>query len=130
ETQTPAEVVDEATEAPEAPETPPEAPGDDTAVSEAKRYRKRAQEAETQRDALAEQVTALQTAEVERIAEAEGIRPAGLWAADTQLADLLDEAGTVDATAVKRAVTEASTKLGLSRPLPPAPPAANQGIGL
>ena len=83
---------------------------------EAARYRTRLRETESERDDLAERVTALQRAEVERVAGATVTNPAALWAAEVQLADLLDDAGAVDPDKVRAAAGQAAERLGLARP--------------
>ena len=71
---------------------------------EAAKYRRRLREAETERDRLSEQVGALQRAEVERLATADDLRPAALWASGVELAGLLTDDGTVDAEKVSAAI--------------------------
>lgn len=104
--------------------------GDDTEVDEdqddagdgpgreAAKYRRRLREAETERDQLAAQVDALQRAEVERHAAAAELKPAALWSAGTQLADLLADDGTVDAAKVSTAIGAAREQLGIPAPPP------------
>lgn len=81
--------------------------------AEAAKYRRKLRETETERDALAERVDALQRAEVDRIVADQKMRPAGLWAYGTTLADLLDNQGNVDETKVKAAAKTAAKELGL-----------------
>lgn len=87
---------------------------------EAARYRRRLREAETERNQLAERVEALQRAEVERLAGVDGLRPAALWASGAELAELLGDDGTVDATKVSGAIGAARAQLGI--PAPPVGP--------
>lgn len=97
-------------------------PAEDTkAGKEAARYRRQLRKVEAERDALAEKVTALQRAEVERHA-AHLTRPDAIWAAGLELADVLDEDGNVDPERVTTAITDAADRLGLARaPGTPAP---------
>jgi hypothetical protein len=60
------------------------------------RLRKRAQEAETERDQLRELVTGLRQGEVERRLAGILTNPGDVWHA-TKIEDLLDESGTIDA---------------------------------
>lgn len=83
---------------------------------EAAKYRRRLREAETERDRLAGQVESLQRAEVERLATVDGLRPAALWASGVELADLLTDDGTVDASKVSVAIAGARESLGIPTP--------------
>lgn len=83
--------------------------------AEAAKYRRRAKEAEAQRDALADTVTALRRAAVEDRLKAQHVPPAGFWAAGVQLEDLLDEDGNLDDEAIKTAADNAVETLGLER---------------
>lgn len=101
------EVDDQTTETPtEATENP---------NAEAAKYRTRLRETEAERDALAEQVTALRRAAVEDRLKAQHVPPAGFWAAGVQLEDLLDEDGNLDDKAIKAAADNAVETLGLER---------------
>lgn len=94
-----------------------ETPGDEHEEGgnrEAARYRRQLREVEGERDALAGRVEALQRAEVDRQAEAAGIRPTAVWAVGTELGDLLTEDGTVDTDAVQKAIRHADDELGLT----------------
>jgi len=85
------------------------------ATREAARYRRRLREAEAQRDALAQQLEALQRQMVERIIQRECHgKPAGLWASGVTVADLIGEDGTVDPDKVKAAWENAVEMLGLN----------------
>lgn len=86
---------------------------DDGPNAEAKRYRLRLRETEAERDQLAHRLEALQRQAVEAHAVAAGIRPAALWASGAQIADLLDDDGTIDADRVRDACETATTELGL-----------------
>ena len=85
---------------------------------EAAKYRRRLRAAEAERDRLSEQVGALQRAEVERLATADDLRPAALWASGAELADLLTADGTVDEAKVSAAVAAAREQLGIPNPPP------------
>lgn len=83
--------------------------------AEAAKYRRRAKEAEAQRDALADTVTALRRAAVEDRLKAQHVPPAGFWASGVTLEDLLDEDGNLDDKAIKTAADNAVETLGLER---------------
>ena len=85
---------------------------------EAAKWRRRLRDAEAERDALAARLDGLQRAGVESIAAEVLSKPAGLWAAGTQLADLLDESGAVDRGKVRDAAAAAAEQLGLGRATP------------
>src|SRR5690625_1674384 len=124
------EATTEPTKAHQAAQEPQEhAHGDDSGqdtegqahpAAEAKRYRLRLRETEAERDNLAAQLEALRKAEAERIAAAEVSNPAGLWAAGTDVADLLTDDGAVDPQKVRQATRDAAEALGLARPKPAA----------
>lgn len=109
----------------DAPQDTTEAEGHEDA-REAAKWRRKLREAEGQRDSLQARVAALQTAEVDRMAEAAKIKPAALWASGATLEALLADDGTVDAEKVRAAVLVARDALGIA-PTPPAPPAWGQG---
>lgn len=118
-------------DAPEAPEA--DTAADDTTESETEaqnetgadddkpsgreaRYRKRAQEAEAQRDALAATVERLQRGQLESAIAAAGVKPAAVFAV-TELGDLLAEDGTPSDKKIAEAVKIARDQLGIpSRP--------------
>lgn len=111
---------------PETTETPDEHTG-----REAAKYRRRLRETESALEAAQGALEAAQRALVDNITTANGVRPAGLWAVGTQLADLLDEHGNVDPAKVREAADAAAATLGLSRAPRPDPnqgrsPAANR----
>ncbi|WP_163723151.1 hypothetical protein [Mycolicibacterium psychrotolerans] len=131
----PASVAQGAPEPAAAPE-PPEAPAD--AVSEdqdddqdddggedaggkgnreAAKYRRRLRDVEAERDTLKATVAALQRAEVDRLATADDLRPAALWAS-AELGDLLSDDGTVDEAKVSQAIGAAREQLGIPNPPP------------
>ena len=86
--------------------------------NEAARYRRRLRDTERERDRLAEQVTALQRREVDRLA-ADHLSVGGdlLALGDTALADLLGEDGHPDAGKVHAAATAlTASRPGLARP--------------
>jgi hypothetical protein len=93
---------------------------------EAAKYRRKLRAAETERDRLSEQVASLQRSEVERLATADGLRPAALWASGPELAYLLADNGTVDAAKVSAAVAAAREQLGIPAP-PVGPRVPNEG---
>lgn len=107
-----------------APEvTEPDAQADedsteDTGNAEAARYRKRLRQAEAERDQLAEQLTALRTAEAERLAGAHIAKGSALWAGGVTVSDLLNADGRVDPELVKAAAISARDTLGLTKPRP------------
>lgn len=73
---------------------------------EAAGYRTKLREAEGERDALAEQVTAMRRGEVERIAGEQLADPGDLWRAEVQLDSLLGEDGSLDAEKVGAAIEQ------------------------
>ena len=82
-------------------ESEPPEPTGSRADREAK-YRKRAQEAETERDQLRELVAGLRRGEVERRLAATLTNPADVWHA-VKIEDLLDESGAIDGDKVQAA---------------------------
>ena len=99
----------------EAPEPTPEPEPIDKPSREAAKYRKALRDTEAQRDVLAEQVTALQRAEVERLASAKLAKPAGVWSAGATVDELLDDDGNVDPAKVDEAVAAAIATNGLEK---------------
>lgn len=95
-----------------------ETDADDKPGREAARYRRQLREVEAERDGLAVQLEALRRAEVDQLTGAVGVRPEALWAAGTNMADLLAEDGTIDPERVGAAVKAACSTLGI--PLPDA----------
>lgn len=116
-----AEVIEPASDQPEQAVEPPaeaEAEGKDEG-KEAAKYRHRLREAEAQRDALGEKVTALQRLAVEVEAAKHVYKPEALWAAGVDLADVLGEDGLPDPARVEAASHDAVQRLGLNtRPKP------------
>lgn len=114
----------EPTPGPETPTDPPEGSTgpqeepEETAEDsnrEAAKYRRRLRDTEADRDRLATQVEALQRAEIDRLATAEGIKPEALWASGANLAEMLTTDGTVDPDRVTIAANAAEQTLGLNR---------------
>ncbi|OBK44835.1 hypothetical protein A5656_05425 [Mycobacterium gordonae] len=85
---------------------------------EAAKYRRRLRDAEAERDTLRATVESLQRAEVDRLATADGLKPAALWSS-AELGDLLGDDGTVDAARVSAAIATAREQLGIAPPPPP-----------
>ena len=75
---------------------------------EAARYRRSLRDAEAERDNLRGRLDVLQKAEVERIATGDDglARADDLWLSGTNLAELLDDDGNVDAGKVRQTVAE------------------------
>lgn len=107
-----------------APQTEPEADPDTPEVRNSDhdpepqskreaRYRTQLRETEAERDQFAAKVEALQRAEVERLAANVIRQPSALWAADVELADLIDDDGLIDPGKVDAAVRTAQQALGL-----------------
>lgn len=98
---------------------------------EAARYRRQLRQTESERDTLRERLTALQRAEVERLAGTTGAKlaaPSAIWADGVQLDDLLDQDGRVDPERVTAAAEQAAERLGLARRTPTRPrPDPSQG---
>jgi hypothetical protein len=131
-TTTEAETLDVTTD-PEAPVDGPEAPmeppetddapdgadqhddGQDGGNREAARYRRRLREVEAERDALTARVETMQRTEAERLASKHLAKGAALWIGDTQLADLLDDDGNVDASKVADRAQYVREEFGLSK---------------
>lgn len=85
------------------------------AARDAAKYRTRLRETEAERDALAEQVTALRRAAVEDRLAAQHVPAAGFWASGVQLEQLLGDDGRIDDEAIKAAADRAVSELGLER---------------
>lgn len=125
------ETADETVETPEEEPTPDpnddgQEPDEAAPNKEAAKYRRRLRDAETERDALAEQLTNMRRADAERLASQHLAKPAGLWAAGVEIADLLDDTGTIDPAKVTEAAKQAADALGLALP-PPGNYAAREG---
>lgn len=97
---------------------------------EAAKYRRQLRQAETERDALAEQVAVLQREQIADYVRRElGISVEGFWASGAELESLLAEDGRIDPDAVRAAGAAAVTSLGLSK-MPRSPrPNPQQGSG-
>lgn len=96
----------------EQPQEPTEAKG---RPNEAAKYRRQLRDTERERDTLRERVTALQRAEVERMAGDTLAKPAGLWTSGVELEALLDESGNIDPEKVTEAVEAAVETVGLAK---------------
>lgn len=86
----------------------------DSPHREAAKYRTRLRDTESQRDALAERLEAVQRATVESMLGRHRITPAALWAT-TSLADVCDADGVPDPQKVAEAADAARDELGLHR---------------
>lgn len=104
----------EAEQQPEATDQPDEDQADTKAGKEAAKYRHRLREAEAERDTLAAQVDGLRRTIVDTEVANRGFNPAGFWAAGIEVADLLDEDGSVDLDKVGSATHDAAKRLGLT----------------
>jgi len=99
----PAEETSHATEDPGMPDDPADPAR--KARGEARRLRERLHAAEAERDTLAGVVDGYRRRDAEQAAETAGLASGGdLWAGGTDLADLVDDAGTVDPAKVAEAV--------------------------
>ena len=95
-------------------ETPDQTRSDDSskAIREAAKYRKRAQEAEAERDRLRDRLTAAHMSIAESMT---GLRkPSALWATGTTVDDLLDDDGDLDPIKVQEAAQAAVDELGIA----------------
>lgn len=104
------QITPDETSATEPAEHEPESPN-----AEAAKYRRRLRDAEqahlddetawkAERDQLVAQRDALRKAEVDRIATEHGVKPSLVWAAGTELGDLVADDGTIDKDKVTVAV--------------------------
>ncbi|WP_210686367.1 hypothetical protein [Mycolicibacterium sp. GESEQ-9] len=84
--------------------TPEPDANDDRGANEARKYRKRAQEAEAERDALRDRLTGMQRTEIERLAGQRLAAGADIWHDNDNLDDLLDETGSIDVSKVNERV--------------------------
>lgn len=103
-------------------DTPPEDadpdhddPDEDRHTRESQRLRKRARDAEGERDTATAAVDGLRRQLAEQAVAGQLHRPAALWAAGVDPASLFDADGYLDPAAVTAAVDRAVTTLGLSR---------------
>lgn len=95
-------------------ETPDQTRSDDSskAIREAAKYRKRAQEAEAERDQLRDRLTTAHRTIAESMT---GLRkPSALWATGTTVDDLLDDDGDLDPAKVQAAAQAAVDELGIA----------------
>lgn len=83
---------------PEVQAAPP--PGEERTPdgNEAAKYRRKLRDAEAERDGLIDRLQVMQRSEAERLAASKLADPQDLWRDGAQLADVLDDAGHVDAT--------------------------------
>lgn len=79
-----------------ATDTDEDRPDTPDAVKEARKYRRRAQTAEAERDALKTRLEVLQRGEVERLVADRLADPADVWRDGATLDNLLDEDGNID----------------------------------
>lgn len=86
---------------------------------EAAKWRTKLRDAEAQRDAVTAKLEAMQRAAIDTQVTALGIKPAAVWAAGADLADLLDENGVPDAAKVASAAASAKEALGIPGPTRP-----------
>lgn len=95
--------------------TEPTTETEDSGNREAAKYRTKLRETESERDKLRGQVEDMQRAAVEEMARRDHrlSKPAALWKAGVELADLLNEDGQVDPEKVKTSVAGAIADLGL-----------------
>lgn len=90
-------------------EKPDDASEDDGQADEnreAAKYRRRAKDAEAERDRLTQRLTVLQRAEAERLAGQRLGTGVDLWAGGVELAALVDEDGNLSTELVDQAVTD------------------------
>ena len=95
-------------------ETPDQTRSDDSSkvVREAAKYRKRAQEAEAERDQLRDRLTTAHRTIAESMT---GLRkPSALWATGTTVDDLLDDDGDLDPIKVQAAARTVVDELGIA----------------
>lgn len=97
------------------------AQGDD----EARRYRKRAQAAEAERDELQAQLAVLQRRSIESASDL--AKPGSLWLTGIEPAELLGDDGHPDAAKIAAADAAAVEQFGLARKQQPLPPDPGQG---
>ncbi|BBY37509.1 hypothetical protein MMAN_16430 [Mycobacterium mantenii] len=81
--------------------------------TEAARHRHARREAEAQTQAVTARLEAMQRAAIDAQVTAMGLKPAVLWAAGANLADLLGEDGTPDTAKVEAAAEAAKETLGV-----------------
>lgn len=128
-TETPVDnTVDESDESPEGVSMNSDTPDDQSeerSNKEAAKYRRRAKAAEAERDRLAERVTVLQRAEVERLAAAKLADGQDVWRDGAELAGLLDDNGDVDTSKVDRLIASLVDAHRHWRKLGPAAPPAS-----
>lgn len=99
----PTETTPEPTETPDATTEAPEAT-DDRGSNEARKYRKRAQEAEAERDSLRERLSTMQRNEIQRMASDKLVDPTDLWSTGATVNDYLDDDGNLDPDKLNTAI--------------------------
>lgn len=110
------EPTDTTSETTEATPEPAEATPGDKAAREAAKYRRRLREVEAERDRLAEQVEALQRAEIERLSYTEHrVKGAAIWAGGYTVSDLIGEDGRPDETKVAAAAKDVAERFGIDQ---------------
>lgn len=146
-TETPDADAETAADKPEAADTPGDSAGHETAGQnvdgaqgvgnrEAARYRRKLRDTETERDQanterdqLHTRLTAMQRAEVERLAADTLADPADVWRDGAELAGLLDDDGNVDpAKVTKAARTVRQAHPHWSKPRRPRTPSTAGGL--
>ena len=95
-------------------ETPEQTRSDDSSkvIREAAKYRKRAQEAEAERDRLRDRLTTAHRTIAESMTRLR--KPSALWATGTTVDDLLDDDGDLDPIKVQEAAQAAVDELGIA----------------
>lgn len=93
---------------------PTEATPGDKANREAAKYRRKLREVEAERDRLAQQVEALQRAEIERLSyDKHHVKGEVLWAAGYTVTDLIGDDGRPDESKVAAAADAAAERFGI-----------------
>lgn len=94
------------------------------------RYRTQLRAAESERDALRDQVQTLQRAQVDAAIELHGVKAKAVWAAGAELADLLGANGLPDPAKIKAAVTATRSEFGIVKAARPDPTGLKSGAGI
>lgn len=114
------ETTDEATPLAETKDTQPEAEHqdeqDDTKAqnAEAAKYRRRLREAQAELKTVTAQLDAVQRQQIEAMLEPSGVKPEAIWAV-TELAELLDDTGSIDPDKLAGAIEAAREKFGIPK---------------
>lgn len=90
----------------EATETPQQGQEAESGNREAAKYRRQLRDTETERDALAQRVSHMQTHEAQRLAAEQLADGTDLWRDGTTVADLLDDDGNLDPAKVYEVAKE------------------------